>query len=286
MMTSRVYVDTADSSGKKSRKKHVCYDPQARMFFKLNRLTELHCYDEVYVDSLFQRLHEEVLELLRRGVKVFRLKEVRLIKRLRESNGIEKSDESDAYILSLIPDEFYRELSAEELQLKRLVSEYLAVDRLIVKLKSCGDRLKLDLRESIKALEMRKEEIAERICDAVEGNEFYRRVLEYLGYRRSPLIAMLLAMIDFSRGTHKILDYLGLHAKAEEHNHTARTILSKIAANIYMWALNPRMRDSVPEKYIRIAQRHPRGKAMLKIQTEVIRDIRRLWLNQQVLAAR
>jgi hypothetical protein len=43
------------------------------------------------------------LELIEKGVKVFLLKNTRMIKRLREENGVEKSDEADARLLSVIP---------------------------------------------------------------------------------------------------------------------------------------------------------------------------------------
>ena len=43
------------------------------------------------------------MELIERNVKIFSLKNLRLLKRLREENGVEKSDEADAKLLSIIP---------------------------------------------------------------------------------------------------------------------------------------------------------------------------------------
>jgi len=62
------YVDTAIPSDRKKRKKHkthVVFDGDRT--FKVNRLTELEDAGEVFIDTLFPEIYDEVVELLRRG---------------------------------------------------------------------------------------------------------------------------------------------------------------------------------------------------------------------------
>jgi len=42
-------------------------------------------------------------DLLKRGVKVYVLKDTRMLKKLRKENNLQKSDEVDAQLLSMIP---------------------------------------------------------------------------------------------------------------------------------------------------------------------------------------
>lgn len=278
-MYSRVFVDVAVTSSRR-RKRHVCYDPQTGEIFEVDTLTKLNNYFEVYLDSLPARIYGEVLDLLEKNCKVFLLRDTNLVKSLRLQNNLEKSDRNDAYVLSLIPKELFRELSFKDLLLRRLISHYMMVDREIVRLKhKMGDEdevIRKCIKDLIKAYEKEKERIGKEICEAIKNDRFYKVVLDYYGYQRSALIAMLLLKIDFSRGIHKILSYLGLHARAKNHNHDMRTMLSRVANNLYIKALKSR-KSSIPVKYIEIARNYPKGKALLRIQVEIIKDIRRIW---------
>jgi uncharacterized membrane protein YobD (UPF0266 family) len=64
------------------------------------------------------------MELIEKGVKVFLLRDTRLLKRLREENGVEKSDEVDARILSIIPRNHFKQLTIRELRLLQLINMY------------------------------------------------------------------------------------------------------------------------------------------------------------------
>lgn len=89
------YVDVAMPSdyegeskvGKRS-KPHVAYD--GKRVLKIKSLTELKDAKRVYFDALFPEIYEEVNELLKRGVKVYILKEAEIIKQTREKNGLSK----------------------------------------------------------------------------------------------------------------------------------------------------------------------------------------------------
>ena len=114
------YVDVAipaDRKGRRKEKTHVAFDGDK--IFRVGRLTELEGAGEIYVvDILFPEIYDEVLELLRKGVRVYLLKDTIKLKRLRMENNLKKSDETDAMLLVRVPIEKFRQLTIEELEIK------------------------------------------------------------------------------------------------------------------------------------------------------------------------
>ena len=90
------YVDVAIPSDRKKWRKektHAVFD--GGRVFGVKKLTELEDASEVFIDALFPELYEEVLELLRRGVKVYLLKDTTKLKKLRIENNLKKTDNED-----------------------------------------------------------------------------------------------------------------------------------------------------------------------------------------------
>jgi predicted peroxiredoxin len=56
-------------------------------------LTEMEDANEIYIDAPFPELYDEVFELLRRGIKMYVLKDSAKLKKLRMENNMKKSDE-------------------------------------------------------------------------------------------------------------------------------------------------------------------------------------------------
>jgi len=113
------YVDVAVPADKKKRgrhKTHAVFD--GGRVFRVKKLTELEDASEIYVDTLFPQVYDEVLELLRRGVRVYLLKDTIKLKKLRIGSNLKKSDENDAMLLVQILKETFRPLTIKELELK------------------------------------------------------------------------------------------------------------------------------------------------------------------------
>jgi hypothetical protein len=113
-MADRIYfVDAAIPADRKRRRKnktHAVFD--GSKVFRVKKLTELEDAGEVYVDVMFPQIYEELMGLIEKGVKVFLLRNTRILKRLREENGVKKSDEADAKLLSSIPRNYFRQLQS------------------------------------------------------------------------------------------------------------------------------------------------------------------------------
>ena len=76
------------------------------------------------IDALVPRVHDVVLELLRKGVKIYLLKDTTTLKKLREKNGFKKSDEINAKLLEIIPISRFKQLTLKEANLLKLIEEY------------------------------------------------------------------------------------------------------------------------------------------------------------------
>jgi len=107
------YVDVAIPSDRKKRrnKTHAAFDGDR--VFRVKRLTELKDAVEVFIDALFPQVYDEILELLRKGVKIYLLKDTTTLKKLREKNGFKKSDEIDAKLLKMIPRSRFKQLTPQ-----------------------------------------------------------------------------------------------------------------------------------------------------------------------------
>jgi len=99
-MCKVVFVDTSKTAkgGNRSRKPHVCYDGEKT--FEIYDLTRLKDYDKIFIDALFPEIYDEIMELLRKGIEIYCLKDTTALKRLRKENNLKKTDIIDANILS------------------------------------------------------------------------------------------------------------------------------------------------------------------------------------------
>jgi hypothetical protein len=86
---------------------------------------------------VFPQLYNEVLELLKKDIRVYLLKDTLKLKKLRMENGVEKTDENDAMLLSYIPRNYFRLLTVEEMERR------IELDILINKYERLTRRIKL-----------------------------------------------------------------------------------------------------------------------------------------------
>ncbi|MEM2069687.1 MAG: hypothetical protein QXY32_08185, partial [Nitrososphaerota archaeon] len=175
----------------------------------------------------------------------------------------------------------------EEIQVKKqlqpFISRYEVLTQRIMILKQWlkdSNDLQL-LKDLIKYLEREKEKIGDEIHNVVMDNELYHQALEYFGLKKSIDLAILMIEVDFSRGRHKIKDYLGLYMKGQKYlknyNHKLRRCLSRFSQMYYI-NIN-KIRMNVPQKYVEIIERYKgkKKKIFYEIQCQVVEDLRRLY---------
>jgi hypothetical protein len=284
-MADRTYfVDTAKPANKKKRgkrKTHAVFD--GSRVFSIRRLTELKDAGEVYVDAIFPQIHEELMELIEKGVKVFSLRNTRILKRLREENGVEKSDEADARLLGIIPRSCFKQLTAREICLLKLIGEY----EMYVKWRKiiwqwAQIHPSSFLKESARRLRCIANRYARKIIDEVKSDEgyatTYRLACDMLGVRDSVEIAILVARLPLNWKLSRLYGLLGLTPhKNKNYNHKLRTHLSKLATSVY---LNNK-RYGIGADLLKDLENLPPKKAIYKLQLRILRILKKAWQQQK-----
>ena len=281
-MAGVYYVDAAVPSNKKSRKQkaHAVFDGDKT--FKVYRLTKLEDAGEIFIDTLFPEIYDEVLELLRKGVRVYLLKDIIKLKKLRMENNMEKSDESDAMLLSRIPREEFRPLAIEELELKMRIEPLIRKYRQIIRwekiLKRLAKRgLDYNFREVVRLMNADRQKISEEIIRQVTSlpihGEVYRRACEILGVKRSAELAILAVRLPLHLPMVRLKGLLGLipGGNGGRYNHELRAHIASFAATLYM---NAKRHVSASDKVAEAVNCLPKKMALCKLQLMTVKALR------------
>jgi len=277
-----VYVDTSATAtnGKQRQKPHVVYDGDKT--FKVSRLTKLKNVDEVFIDSLFPEVYNDVLRLLKRSVKVYVLKDTRMLKKLRKENNLKKSDEIDSQLLSKIPREYFRALTVQEMErkvkLQPLINEYELLSRRIKILKQWVKNDGYDwLRDDIRLMEEDKKKIAEKIIEIFSDDAIYRDACRMLGIGDSVDLAILLSELRLETSSAAIRGYLGLtNNRNGRYNRSMRRHLTQLANAVYV-DVRRGVIEPLCKELIDIITMKPKDKALFKLQAKILKILKNVW---------
>jgi hypothetical protein len=287
-MANKIYfVDTAIPADKKKKEKrgrgktHAVFDGDR--VFRVKKLTELEDAGEVYIDAMFPQIYEELMELIEKCVKVFLLKNTRILKKLREENGVEKSDEADARLLSAIPRNHFKQLTLEELRLLQLINMYERYSewkKIIQQWAAAYPQTRF--KKYAKELYSIQSKLGSRIIEEITKDEnyaaIYRMVCEELGVRDSVDVAILVARLPLNWKLRRLKGLLGLTPhRNKNYNRKLRAHLSWLATNIYI----NNGRRGVGAKLFEDINRTPQSKALYTLQLRILRILRRAWQQRQ-----
>jgi len=287
-MADRIYfVDTAIPADRKRRRRdkaHAVFD--GNRVFRVRRLTELKDAGEVYIDTIFPQIYEELMKLIEGGVRVFLLRNTRMIKKLREENGVEKSDEADARLLSAIPRNHFRQLTLEGLRLLQLINMYerYAEWKKIIQ-QWAAAYPQTPLKKYVRELHSIRNEYGRRIIEEITKDEnhaaIYRMACKGLGVRDSVEVAILVARLPLNWKLRRLKGLLGLTPhKNKNYNHRLREHLSKLATTIY---INNKLYGTGAKLFEGI-NRTPQSKTLHTLQLMILRILKRAWQQQRMLA--
>ena len=278
------FVDVAIPADRKRRRRgkvHAVFDGDR--VFRVRKLTELEDAAEVFIDMMFPQTYEELLELIEKGVKVFLLKNTRMLKRLRVENHIKKSDEADARLLGIIPRSCFKRLTAREICLLKLIGEYEMYVRWGKIIRQWAQiHPSSFLKESARRFRCIVNQYARKIIEEVKSGEgyatTYRLACDMLGVRDSVEVAILVAKLPLNWKLRRLKGLLGLTPnKDKNYNHRLRGHLSSLAATIY---INNR-RCGVGARLFEGINRTPRGKALYTLQLRILKILKRAWQQRQ-----
>lgn len=285
------YVDTARTgvNGKKRQKSHTVFD--GGRVFKVMKLTELGDAGEVFIDSIYPENYREVLELLKKNVRVYVLRNTAVLKKLRLENGVKKSDENDALILSRIPRDNYRLLSVEELELKvrvrPLINRYEKLTRWHKTVKTwlryCDIPIVSEMfKQSIRLLEKSIKETSREIVNIVRNSnniygQTYREVAKSLYINDSVVLAILVLETPLYLNTHKLKTLYGYTPNKNNgrYDRRLRGLNATLANNIYVNVKKGRIRNDKFREYV---EKMSKRKAKYKIGVEVLKTMRRTFV--------
>jgi hypothetical protein len=288
-MANKIYfVDVAIPADRKRRRKykmHAVFD--GSRVFRVGRLTELEDAGEVYIDAMFPQIYEELMELIEKGVKVFLLRDTRMIKRLREENHVRKSDEVDARILSIIPRNHFKQLTLEELRLLQLINMYerYAEWRKVIR-QWATIYPQTPFKKYVRELYSIQSKLSRGIIEEVMRDEdyatIYKIVCDGLGVRDSVEVAILVARLPLNWKLSRLKGLLGLTPhKNKNYNHRLRGHLSKLATTIY---INNKLYGTSAKLFEGI-NRTPRSKTLHTLQLMILRILKRAWQQRQRMLA-
>jgi len=284
-MARRVFIDTSRTAtnGRKKRKPRVVFDGER--VFEVDKLTKLKDVDEVFIDTLFPEIYEEVLELLKRDVKVYLLKDTRILKKLRLENSMKKSDENDAILLSRISREGFKPLTIQEMEKKvelwPLINKYELLSKRIKTLKQWikNDRYDYELKNSLRLMEKDKKDVARKITEIFSDDVVYKEACKALGVKDSVDLAILLNKVRLDLPLDCIKDYLGLtnNKNNGKYDREMRRRLSQLANTIYVNAKRGALKPSSLRLINTIITIELREKALYKLEAEIIKILKRAW---------
>jgi len=283
------YVDVAVPADRKKRgkhKTHVVFD--GVRVFRVKKLTELEDASEIYIDALFPELYDEILELLRRGVRVYLLKDVRKLKKLRMENNMKKSDENDAVLLARIPKEKFRPLTVKEVEFKArmrpLINRYERLAQWRKRLKILvKDGYDYNFKEVIRLMEADRTRISREIIRQVASlpiyGEVYRKACEMLGIKNSVELAILTLELPLHFPLCDLKGLLGLNPNRTEgrYNHRLRNHIAGFATNLYI-NIRAKKCTNVPAEIVEIVNCLPKKEVIHKLQLTILKTLRIAYL--------
>jgi len=283
--SDRIYfVDTAIPADRKRRRRdkmHAVFD--GSRVFRVRRLTELEDAVEVYVDAIFPQIYEELIELIEKGVKVFLLKNTRILKRLRVENHIKKSDEADARLLGIISRSCFKQLTAREIRLLKLIGEYEMHVRWGKIIRQWAQiHPSSFLKESARRIRCIIDQCAHKIIKEVKADESYattyKLACDMLGVRDSVEVAILVAKLPLNWRLSRLKGLLGLTPhKNKNYNHRLRKHLSTLATIIYI----NNKRCGANTKLFEGINRTPKSKALYMLQLRILKILKKAWQQRQ-----
>jgi len=200
---------------------------------------------ELYVDVVPVELTDQFIELLRRGVRVFYLRRLTLLKKMYEKLQMKsKTSRNDLRALMAVESRWFKEVSEDFLVMREMISAFRSLERtkhrMYNQLKAASEFTRENLRNVLHAIEMEKTKLARKIVEQAERRiPSFRIVVEELGITGDnhllarEALAELLTYVDFNLSFTKIRRYLGLYPRhGERYNHDARKALERLTRGL------------------------------------------------------
>jgi hypothetical protein len=205
---------------KNSEMYRITYTSDGTTFRHVDSLGEIPAGpgDRLFMDTLPVQHTDGAIELLGRGVEVYCLRRLTLLRKVREELRLPKSSRGDIRALMSVEERWFRRVTEDFLVMRRMVLAHRSLlkthQQLLNKYKALSDAERKVLKPAISSIEKQMEEMARMIAEEA-GKRYpaYNVLLEGLGIDGSlagrEALAELLTYADFVnsslRGLKKLL---------------------------------------------------------------------------------
>ncbi len=238
--------------------------------------------DRVFIDILPIQHTDGAIELLRRGVEVYCLRRLTLVKKRREELKMSKTTKNDIKTLMSIGERWFRRLTEDFLVMRRLITTYRTLARThkqyITRYRAVSEKERSLLKAVIKALEEQMDDLARQIAEeAGERYPAYNKLVEELDIAGNTTameaLAELVVYLDPDKGFLKTANYLGLfkpvRGKMKIYDGRLRQTLQRLTATtnrIKASQLTAKMERETLAKIWRTCRQETRGRLAIPAQ--------------------
>jgi hypothetical protein len=207
--------------------------------------------DRLFMDTLPVQHTDGAIELLRRGVEVYYLRRLTLLKKIRRELKLPKSARGDIRALMSIEERWFRRVTEDFLVMRRMILAYRSLMKtyiqLVNKAKALSERERITLKPAISSIEKQLEEVARMIAEEA-GKRYpaYNRLVEVLGIGgRSSALESLAEVFTYAEWSswRRVRNYFGLwdrDGKTHYHKTKARHALETLTLSIKGYRINGR----------------------------------------------
>lgn len=229
-----------------------------------------------YLDVIFPSIFKQAWSLLQKGVRVYSLRDTRLLESLRQQSHVDKSDENDAKMLAIVPASAWKELTKDDITIRGLLHQYYVVADDIRRNKQwCSLMVDVDARalliERINFLKRQRYVFERRILETAKTMLPYDYVSDRLGVRGVSLVT-LMTYVDFSKTFKQLVMFAGFCDPKTRNDRFCRKVRR---------ALNALAATTIRDKHQRyhgvysyyVAKLGSPRKALLRLQKRLFKDI-------------
>jgi hypothetical protein len=238
--------------------------------------------DKLFMDTLPPQHTDGAIELMRRGVEVYYLRRLALLKKVRGEHKLPKTTRGDIKTLMNIEERWFRRVTEDFLVMRRMILGHRSLLRthqqLLNKYKALSEAEREVLKPVIKSLEVQMEEMARMIAEEA-GKRYpaYNRLVDGLGIRGNTkaqeALAELIAYLDPSKGFRKTRNLLGLFKPIRGgrkiycgYLRRALQRLTASANNTKIFQLTARMEKEVLSRVWRVYRQEALGRLAIPAQ--------------------
>jgi hypothetical protein len=240
---------------KNSERFRITYTTDGKAFRHVDSFGEIPAGpgDKLFMDTLPVQHTDGAIELLRRGVEVYYLRRLTLLKKVRGEHKLPKSARGDIKVLMSIEERWFRRVTEDFLVLRRMILAYRSLlkthQQLLNKYKALSDVEKVVLKPAISSIEKQMVEMARQIAEEA-GKRYpaYNRLVEALGVSDpSALEALAEVLLPEWRSWRRIRNFFGLWRRDKKtyfhKSKNARHALERLTISIKGYARGRELKE-------------------------------------------